>query len=166
MLPLGQRREGEAGTALALGVEVDELAGERLGGAASAELLLFPLLATEGGELRVARVGADVAADLVELGAGDADAVAVAVLELQVVARDAADGLRLEAEEARDAVVLVHDRVAGAQLGEAGERAAARAGALGAAPAAQQAVLGQDRDLGGGPDEPLAQPGSGKQHAG
>src|SRR3954454_10030971 len=157
MLPLGQRREGEAGTALALGVEVDELAGERLGGAASAELLLFPLLATEGGELRVARVGADVAADLLERVAGHEDAVAVAVLELQVVARDAADGLRLEAEEARDAVVLVHDRRVCAQLGEARQRVAARAGAIGSAPSPQQPMFGQDRDLRSRPDKALTQ---------
>src|SRR3954463_1019099 len=141
MLPLGQRREGEAGTALALGVEVDELAGERLGGAASAELLLFPLLATEGGELRVARVSADVAADLVELVAGHEDAVAVAVFELEVVAREAADRLGLEAEEAGDAMVLVHNRAAGAQLGEARHRAAAGASALGSPAAPQEAVL-------------------------
>src|SRR5207244_4804851 len=120
----------EAGAALALGVEVDELAGERLRRAARAHLLLLPLLAAELRQLRVARVGADVPAQLVQLVAGDEDAVAVAVLELEVVARDAGHRLRLEAEEARDAVVLVHDRVAGAQLGAARHGAAVRAVAL------------------------------------
>ena len=69
------------------------------------------------------------------------------------------DGLRLEAGEARDAVVLVHDDVAGAQVGE---RAAARRGARGpsgrsARPAAEQAVLGQDRELQPAGDEAVAQ---------
>ncbi len=72
------------------------------------------------------------------------------------------DGLRLEAGEARDPVVLVHDDVAGAQLGERAQAPAAAlggglpAGALGAA-AAEQAVLGDDRELQAGRDEPVAQ---------
>src|SRR5205823_2160457 len=78
----------------ALGVEVDELAGEGLGGAPGAHLDLLPLLAAELRQRRVRRVCADVAADLVELVAGDEDAVAAAVLELKVVARDAAHRLR------------------------------------------------------------------------
>ena len=99
-LPLAVGRERVAGAALALGVEVDQLAGERLGRAAGAHLLLLPLLAAELRQRRVAGVGADVAGDLVELVARHEDAVAVLVLELEVVARDAADGLRLEAGEA------------------------------------------------------------------
>ena len=100
-----------------------------------------------------------------QLVARDEDAIALAVLEFQVVAGHPADGLRLEAEEASDAVVLVDDRVAGAQLGEAGQRAAARAVTFGSATAAQQPVLGQDRDLGRRPDEALAQAGGREQHA-
>ena len=73
-------------------------------------------------------------------------------LEVEVVAGDAGDGLRVEAGEAREAVVLVDDDVAGAQVGERAQRAAApaagvhAAGALGAA-AAQQPVVGQDGEL-------------------
>ena len=70
-------------------------------------------------------------------------------LELEVVAGDAGDGLGVEAGEARDAVVLVDDDVARAQVGERAQRAApARRPlrALGAA-AADQPVLGDDGEL-------------------
>ena len=53
-LPLAVVREGVPGAALALGVEVDQLAGERLGGAAGLQLHLLPLLAAELRERRVA----------------------------------------------------------------------------------------------------------------
>ncbi len=71
------------------------------------------------------------------------------VLEIEIVARDAGDGLRLEAREARDAVVLVDDDVAGAQVGEGAQRAFAAGGEATPAvddvaitPAAEQPVLG------------------------
>src|SRR5262249_7759395 len=48
--------------------------------------------------------------------------------EQQVVARDTGDLLRLETEELCDAVVLVHDVVAGTQVGEALQRAPRRRG--------------------------------------
>ena len=57
----------------------------------------------------------------------DVEAVVAAEREEEVVARDARDRLRLEAEELADAVVLVDDVVAGAQVGERLERAAQRA---------------------------------------
>ena len=63
-------------------------------------------------------VGADVARDLRELVDGHEDLVRALELEVEVVARDAADGLRVEAGEAGDAVVLVNDDVPGAQVGE------------------------------------------------
>ncbi len=99
-LPFGVVRERVAGAALALGVQVDQLARQRLGGTAGAQLLLLPLLAAQLGQLGLAGLGAHVAADLVDLVAGHEHAVAVAELQLQVVARDAADGLRLELREA------------------------------------------------------------------
>ena len=74
-----------------------------------------------GGARRPPR--ADVARDLRELVGGHEDAVVALVFEVQVVARDAGDGARLEAREARDAVVLVDDDVAGAQVGERAQRA-------------------------------------------
>ena len=69
-------------------------------------------------------VGADVARDLRELVDRQEDLVVALVLEVEVVARDAGDGLGVEAGEARDAVVLVDDDVAGAQVGEAPQQSA------------------------------------------
>ena len=54
----------------------------------------------------------------------DEQLVLAAELQLDVVAGDARDGLRVEAQELADAVVLVDDVVAGPQVGEARERAA------------------------------------------
>ena len=165
--PVGVRRVGEARAAAALGVEVQQLAGELLRGAPRAVLHELPALAAELAQGRVAAARADVAADLRELVGGDEDAVVALVLEVEVVARDARDGLRLEAREARDAVVLVDDDVAGAQVGEGSERAApargvvAPAGALLAA-AAEEAVLGQDGKLQAGGDEAVSEPDVGE----
>src|SRR5581483_9269938 len=64
------------------------------------------------------RVGADVARDLADLLVRDVEAVLAAEREEQVVAGDAGDLLRLEAEQLPDPVVLVDDVVAGAQVGE------------------------------------------------
>ena len=69
-------------------------------------------------------VGADVLRDLAELLVRDVEPVVAAEGEEEVVARDAGDLLRLEAEQLADPVVLVDDEVAGAQVGERGERAA------------------------------------------
>jgi hypothetical protein len=156
-------RERVAGAPLALGVEGDQLARQRLRGAAGTQLLLLPLLAAELGQLRVARVGAHVAADLVELVARHEDAVAVAELELEVVARGTAHRLGLEAGEQRDAVVLVHHGRPRAQVGERGDRAAARSVAARLA-AAQQAVLGDHGQLELGGEEALAQARVREQH--
>ena len=59
----------------------------------------------------------------------DVEPVVAAEGEEEVVARDAGDRLRLEAEQLADAVVLVDDVVAGAQVGEGLERAAGGRGA-------------------------------------
>src|SRR6185295_14838789 len=74
------------------------------------------------------------------------------------------------AGEAGDAVVLVDDDVAGAQVGERAQRAApAAAGplvvALGAA-TAEEAVLGDDGELEARRDEALAQAGDGEAQLG
>ena len=96
-----------------------------------------------------------------QLVARDEDPVAAAVLELEVVARHAAHGLGVEAGEAGDAVVLVHDGVARAQVRERGDhrRAGPRAGSTLGPPAAEEAVLGHDRDLHRRRQEPLAEAG-------
>ena len=122
---LGELRERVAAAALALGVEVEQLAGQLLRGAAGARLDLVPARAAELGERRRAAVGAEVAADLRQLVDRHEDLVVALELEVQVVAGDAGDGLGVEAREARDPVVLVDDVVAGAQVGEAAQQAAA-----------------------------------------
>ena len=130
--PVGVLGERVAGAAAALGVEVEQLAGELLRGAPGARLHRLPATcrrACDSGGCAAAR--ADVAADLRELVDRHEDVVGAGELELEVVARDAADGLRVEAGEAREAVVLVDDDVAGAQVGERAQRAApAAAGGL------------------------------------
>ena len=68
-------------------------------------------------------VGADVARHLPDLLVRDVEPVVAAEAEEEVVARDPGDGLRLEAEQLADPVVLVDDVVAGAQVGEALQRA-------------------------------------------
>jgi hypothetical protein len=69
-------------------------------------------------------VGADVARHLPDLLVRDVQPVVTAEGEEEIVARDPRDGLRLEAEELPDAVVLVDDEVARAQVGEALQSAA------------------------------------------
>ena len=63
------------------------------------------------------------------------EAVFAAKRELEVVARDAGNLARLEAEQLADAVVLVDDVVSGAELGEGLERAARGCGAAAGAAA-------------------------------
>src|SRR4051812_5248828 len=157
--PVGVLGERVAVAAAALGVEVEQLAGELLGGAARARLHRLPRLAAELAQRRVAAAGADVAADLRELVDRHEDPVGAGELQLEVVAGDAADRLRLEARELGDAVVLVDDDVAGPQVGEASEGsppAAAGARPLGAL-AAEQAGLGDDREAQAGGDEAVSQ---------
>ncbi len=105
---------GEAGARLPLGVEVHEVARHLAQVLARAALQVVPRLAAELRQRRARRVGPDVAADLADLLVRDVDAVVAAEREQQVVARDAGDLLRLEAQKLCDAVVLVHDVVAGA----------------------------------------------------
>ena len=147
-LPVAVGLERVAAAAAALGVQVEQLAGQLAGRAPRAGLHRLPRLAAELGQRRRRAAGADVAADLGELVDRHVDLVVAGELEVEVVARDAGHGLGVEAGEARDAVVLVDDEVAAAQVGERAQRAAARrAGrALGAA-AAQQPVLGDHREL-------------------
>ncbi len=126
--PLVLEVVGDALARLPLRVERDQLAGELLHRLARARLEQLPRLAAELRERGRGRVGADVARHLAELLVRDVEAVLAAEREQEVVARDAGDLLRLEAEQLPDAVVLVHDVVAGAQVGERLQRAAAERG--------------------------------------
>src|SRR4029079_2540817 len=83
-----------------------------------------PLLAPERREGRRLRVGADVARDLADLLVRDVEPVLATEGEKEVVAGDPGELLRLEAQKPADAVVLVNDVVAGAQVGERLQRTA------------------------------------------
>ena len=139
-LPVGVEREGVALAALALGVEVEQLARQLLGGAPGAGLDRLPAGAAELGQRRVRAAGADVAADLGQLVDGHEHPVRARVLQVEVVARDVGHGLGVKAGEAGDAVVLVDHDVAGAQVGEAAQHAAA---ALAAAASRRRAGAGR-----------------------
>ena len=158
--PVRVGREREAAPVAALGVEVEQLAGELLGGAAGARLHRVPARPAELGERRVLAAGADVARDLRELVDRHEDAVRALELEVEVVARDAGDALRVEAGEAREPVVLVDDDVAGAQVGERAQQpAAAPRRPLGAPAAVDQPVLGDRGELQRRADEAVAEVG-------
>ena len=148
----------------ALGVEAEQLPGELLRGSAGPRLHRLPARAAEFAQGRVLAAGADVAGDLRELVGGDEHAVIALVFEIQVVACHVRDRARLKAREASDAVILVNDDVAGSQLGEGAQRAAAadpgRAAVLAlGAPPAQQAMLREHRERELRRDEALFQGG-------
>ncbi len=156
-LPLGVLLVSVALAALALRVQVDQVARHLGGRALGPRLHVVPGLGAELRERRRRAVRADVAREPIELVGRHEDPVPVAVLDLEVVARDVRDRLGVEARETAEAVIGVNHHVAGAQLRERLERAAARAlRALGAA-AAQQAVVRDHRGLQLRGDEPLAQ---------
>src|SRR6185503_16262087 len=151
-LPFAVRGERVAAAGAALGVEVEQLAGQGPGRAPRPRLHVLPAFAAQRRERRRA-AGADVAAQLRQLFGRDVDAVLAFVFEVEVIAGDAADLARLEAGEAGDAVILVDDVVADAEVAE-GEFAAAAAGRrlLGAA-AVDEAAVGIDGEFQLGADE-------------
>src|SRR5208283_343714 len=109
-----------------LGVQRQQLAGELLRGSPRARLHRLPARSAEFAQGRVRRAGANVTGQLRQLVHWRVDAIIALVFEIQVVARHPGDGARLEAGEARDAVVFVHDDVAGAQLAERAQHPPAR----------------------------------------
>ena len=137
---------------LALRVQLDQVAGELADGLARARLERLPRLAAELRERGRRGVGADVARDLAELLVRDVEPVLAAEGEQEIVARDAGDGVRLEPEQPADAVVLVHDVVAGAEVGEGLQCPAAEA-ALARHAAAEDLVVGQEDEAEVAPDE-------------
>jgi hypothetical protein len=144
--------EGEARRLLASCIEREELSGQLTDGGARATLEVLPRLAAELRQRRGGGVRADVAADLRKLLVRDVEPVLALEREVEVVARDARDLLRLEAEELPDAVVLVHDVVAGSEVGEGLQRSAEpRVGARRAL--AEDLHVGQKRDAEVTPDE-------------
>ena len=142
-LPLAVGRERVALPRPPLGVEIEQLAGQCSGRAAGARLHVLPAFAAERRERRLA-AGPDVAAQLRQLVGGDVDPVLALVFEVEVVAGDAADLARLEPREPGNAVILVDDVVADAEVAE---REPASTGAGGAAP---RLVCGGGRGAGTG----------------
>jgi hypothetical protein len=105
-------------------VQREELARQLAYRLARAALEVLPRLPAELGQRGRLRVGADVAGDLRDLLVRDVQAIVATEGEEEVVARDAGDVLRLEAEELADPVILVSDVVAHPQVCERLERAA------------------------------------------
>ncbi len=117
-LPLGVGREGVAVFARARGVELEQLGGVVLDRALRAALHLRPARAAEHVEPRHVAVGADELRDQVRLGDRHVDLRLLGVLDpekllVRILARQ-----RHDTEVAADAVVDVHDVVAGLDLGE------------------------------------------------
>ena len=105
-------------------VEGEQVARELPQRGARAVLQVLPGLAAELGERGRGAVGADVLRDLADLLVRDVEPVVATEAEEEVVAGHLGDGLRLEAEQLADPVVLVDDEVARAQVGERLERSA------------------------------------------
>ena len=95
----------------------------------------------------------------------DVQPVLAAEGELQVVARDAGDLPRLEAEQLADAVILVDDVVARPELGERLERAAG-GGRATSRPAAEDLRVGEEREAELAPDEPATRRADGEEELG
>src|SRR6476469_8585302 len=119
-LPRGVGAEGVPGRGHACGVQPDQLTGDLLDRLAGAALGLGPVRAAELVERR--GLAADVPGDLVERVARDEQpigrlaALAGRVLQDEVLAGGARDGALRPLDDARDAVLLVDDEVAGPQL--------------------------------------------------
>ena len=94
----------------------------------------------------------------------DVEPVLAAEREEEVVAGDTGDLLRLEAEQLADAVVLVDDVVADAEVGERGERAA-EAGVGTRRPLAEDLRVGEEDETEVAPDEPAPRRRDGEAHA-
>ena len=155
-LPLRVGAERVAAAGLPLGVQAQQLARQLAGGAAGARLDGVPALRAQGRELWGVGAGAHVAGDLRQLVGGREDPVLATVFELEVVARDVADCLRLEAGEPRDPVVFVHDVVANAQVDRRREAPPHRRRRRGAA-AVDQPPVREDGELQVGRGEPVGQ---------
>ena len=135
---------GLACARLAHRVEAQQLAGELVHRGAGARSQRVPGLAPELGEGGRAPVGADVARQLGQLVVRNEEAVLALELQVDVVPRDPADRLRVESEEAADAVLDVHDVIARPQIGRARERAAEATGHRCARRAAPEQLLRRD----------------------
>ena len=126
-LPRRVLGEGVAGLVHALLVEHDELLGDLAHRRAHLGLGLLPALAAEAVE--GGRLAAGVVPHRVDLVGRHVELVVALVLEQQVVALHAADGALHHAAVAGDAVLVVHDVVAGLEVVEEPLGVATRDGA-------------------------------------
>ena len=115
-LPRRVLGEGVAGLVDALLVEHDELLGDLAHRRAHLGLGLLPAVAAEAVE--GGRLAAGVVPHRVDLVGRHVELVVALVLEQQVVALHAADGALHHAAVAGDAVLVVHDVVAGLEVVE------------------------------------------------
>ena len=117
-LPRGIRREGKAGAALPLGVQLGQPRCQILGGFPGLGFLLGPLRSAqliEPGPLLIF-TAADVFAHQVQLGHRHIQAVAPGVVDLDIILLHAVHRHPLDAREASDAVVGVDHQIAGGQI--------------------------------------------------
>ncbi len=108
----------QAGTRLALGLDLQQLGGDVVDLLGSLLLGLGPLLAPEAVQRRGLRRGAGVAVDQVQLADRHVEAVALGVLDLDELVLLAAGLQRHQPPVAADAMVLVDDRRPVGQLAQ------------------------------------------------
>ena len=129
-LPGRVRSEGVAGRGEPAAVENDELLGDLAHRRPDAGAGLLPVGAAHA--VQRGRLAAGVAADGADLVGRDVELVTGSVLEQQVVALDAADRARGHLLVAPDAVLVMHDEVAGLERRRRSRRRAGRRAARGA----------------------------------
>ena len=170
-LPRAVRPEGVPAGGLPRGVQLDQLGGDLLDRLAGAALALGPVGAAEPVERGL--LAADVAGDLVELvgrhvePVGGLAALGGAVLQDEVLPGRALHLALLHLDVAADAVLLVHDVVAGLELERVDLLLAPGrhlAHVLGGRALAGQVVAGEHRQAEAGVDEPVLQGGGGDVH--
>ncbi len=163
--PLAREVVRDSLARLALRIELDQVAGKLADRLARARLERLPRLAAELRERGRRSVGADVARDLAELLVRHVEPVLAAEGEQEVVARDAGDGVRLEAEQPADAVILVDDVVPRAEVGEGLQRAPAETTLTRHAPT-EHLVVGQQDEAEVAPDEAAPRGRDGEEELG
>ena len=143
-LPRRVGPEGVARRREPLPVEHDQLLGDLADGRAHPGARLLPVAAAH--PVQRGCVASGVAAHGADLIGRDVQLVAAAVLQQQVVALDTADGPLRHPRVATDAVLVVHDEVAGLErVVEVGATLGARGAAV-HAPSTGEVGLGDDRE--------------------
>src|SRR5690606_4957067 len=117
-LPLRVGRVGAALQALAFGADAEHARGEGLDALFGAAAGFLPTAAAELAEGGRAAADADVATDLVRLGHRHEELGALGVVQHQHLLAAAAGAALLKAAVAGDAMLEVHDDVAGVQFAQ------------------------------------------------